>query len=128
MGELNEFAQTYAESLGEVYGYGVVVTDSDSIIAVSKISKKDYKEKNISSELEDFISSRNTKYLEGDEMISLHRDDPKDYSGQFIVPIVSDSGDCIGAIILLSKDEDASLASEEKSLRIAANFLGKQVQ
>jgi AbrB family transcriptional regulator (stage V sporulation protein T) len=47
MGELNEFAQTYAESLGEVYGYGVVITDSDSIIAVSKISKKDYKEKNI---------------------------------------------------------------------------------
>jgi AbrB family transcriptional regulator (stage V sporulation protein T) len=128
MGELNEFAQTYAESLGEVYGYGVVITDSDSIIAVSKISKKDYKEKNISSDLEEFISNRNTKYLEGNDMISLHRDDPGEYSAQYIVPIISDSGDCIGAIVLLSKDEDASLVNEEKSLKIAANFLGKQVQ
>ena len=41
MGELNEFAQTYAGIIRRsIYGCGVVVTDSDSIIAVSKISKK----------------------------------------------------------------------------------------
>src|SRR6476620_8740730 len=48
MGELNEFSQEYAETLGETLGHGVVVTDLDSIIAVSKLTKKDYKEKSIS--------------------------------------------------------------------------------
>lgn len=128
MGELNEFAQTYAESLGDVYGYGVVVTDSDSIIAVSKVPKKDYKEKNISDELEDIIQNRSTKYLEGDDMILLYKDDSQEYEGQFIVPIVSDSGDCIGTVVLLAKETDSSLKNEEKSLKTAANFLGKQVQ
>ena len=45
IGELNEFSQEYAETLGETLGHGVVVTDLDSIIAVSKLPKKDYKEK-----------------------------------------------------------------------------------
>ena len=42
IGELNEFSQEYAETLAEVLGYGVLITDLDSIIAVSKLPKKDY--------------------------------------------------------------------------------------
>ena len=45
IGELNEFSQEYAETLGETLGYGVIITDLDSIISVSKLPKKDYKEK-----------------------------------------------------------------------------------
>ena len=55
IGELNEFSQEYAETLGEILGQGIVVTDLDSIIAVSKLPKKDYKEKGISNELEQLI-------------------------------------------------------------------------
>ena len=55
IGELNEFSQEYAETLGEILGQGVVVTDLDSIIAVSKLPKKDYKEKSISNDLEQLI-------------------------------------------------------------------------
>ncbi|MBT2146811.1 hypothetical protein KK421_12090 [Clostridioides difficile] len=44
------------------------------------------------------------------------------------MPIISASGDCIGSIVVVSKDKDTIAESEEKSLKIAANFLGKQVQ
>ncbi|MDR0880516.1 MAG: AbrB/MazE/SpoVT family DNA-binding domain-containing protein [Clostridioides sp.] len=128
MGELNEFAQTYAESLSEVFSYGVIITDSDSVIAVSKLSKKDYKDKNISADLEDIISKRSTKYFEGDDVVTICRDDAKDYFAQYVVPVISDSGDCIGLIMLISKDNDGALVNEEKSLKVAAHFLGKQVQ
>ncbi|MBT2156604.1 hypothetical protein KK425_05825 [Clostridioides difficile] len=45
IGELNEFSQEYAETLAEVLGYGVLITDLDSIIAVSKLPKKITKKK-----------------------------------------------------------------------------------
>ena len=63
IGELNEFSQEYAETLGETLGYGVIITDLDSIISVSKLPKKDYKEKSISKELEQLIENRETKEI-----------------------------------------------------------------
>ncbi len=128
IGELNEFSQEYAETLGETLGHGIVVTDLDSIIAVSKLAKKDYKEKSISDELEQLIENRESKTSKDNKTIALHKDDSMEYKSQIIMPIVSSSGDCIGSIIMVSKEENALSEPEEKILKIAANFLGKQVQ
>ncbi|MDR1773250.1 MAG: AbrB/MazE/SpoVT family DNA-binding domain-containing protein [Clostridioides sp.] len=128
MGEMTEFAQTYADSIGDIYGFGIIITDADSIIAVSKLSKKDYKDKSITSDLEDVMLGRASKYLEGEEVVSICRDDSKDYHSQYIVPIISESGDCIGSIIIIGKDASEQVQSEEKAIKLAAAFLGKQVQ
>lgn len=128
IGELNEFSQEYAETLGETLGHGVVVTDLDSIIAVSKLPKKDYKEKSISKDLEQLIENRTINYVKDNKLVSLHKDDSMEYSAQIIMPIVSASGDCIGSICLVSKDASGLSESDEKLLKVAANFLGKQVQ
>lgn len=128
IGELNEFSQEYTETLGETLGYGIVVTDLDSIIAVSKLPKKDYKEKSISDELEQLIENREVKYAKDNKILPLHKDDPMEYAKQIIMPIVSSSGDCIGSIVLVSKESEGISETEEKILKIAANFLGKQVQ
>ncbi|HSQ88633.1 stage V sporulation T C-terminal domain-containing protein [Romboutsia sp.] len=128
IGELNEFSQEYTETLGETLGCGVVVTDLDSIIAVSKLPKKDYKEKSISDELEQLIENREIKYAKDSKLLPIHKDDPMEYAKQIIMPIVSSSGDCIGSIILVSKETEDISDPEEKILKIAANFLGKQVQ
>ena len=119
IGELNEFSQEYAETL---------VTDLDSIIAVSKLPKKDYKEKSISRELEDLIENRISTHVKDNKLVALYKDDSMDYKMQIIMPIVSSSGDCIGSICLVSKDEAGLNDSDEKLLKVAANFLGKQVQ
>lgn len=128
IGELNEFSQEYAETLGETLGLGVVVTDLDSIIAVSKLSKKDYKEKSISDELEQLIENREPKRVKDSKLVQLHKDDSMEYVAQAIIPIVSSSGDCIGSIAMVSKDLEGLSEADEKILKIAANFLGKQVQ
>ena len=38
------------------------------------------------------------------------------------------SGDCIGSITMVSKDANSLTEADEKILKIASNFLGKQVQ
>ena len=128
IGELNEFSQEYAETLGETLGCGIVVTDLDSIIAISKLAKKDYKENSISDELEQLIENREIKSGKDSKLVPLYKDDPMEYTSQIIMPIVSSSGDCIGSITIVSKEENSLSESEEKILKIAANFLGKQVQ
>lgn len=128
IGELTEFAQEYAETLGEVLGCGIAVTDLDSIIAVSKIPKKDYKEKSISKELEQLIENRETKALKDNKILPLCKEDSGEYSAQIIMPIVSSSGDCIGSVIIVSKENETLPEGIEKILKVASNFLGKQVQ
>lgn len=128
IGELNEFSQEYAETLGESLGLGVVVTDLDSIIAVSKLPKKDYKEKSISDELERLIENREVKLSKDSKLVPLYKDDSMEYSRQIVMPIVSSSGDCIGSIVLVSKEAENLSEAEEKILKIASSFLGKQVQ
>ena len=44
------------------------------------------------------------------------------------MPIVSSSGDCIGSITVVSKENETLPDGIEKILKIASNFLGKQVQ
>ena len=51
-----------------------------------------------------------------------------EFTHQIIMPIVSSSGDCIGSIVLISKESEMLSEGDEKILKIAANFLGKQVQ
>ena len=128
IGELNEFSQEYAETLGETLGHGVIITDLDYIISVSKLPKKDYKEKNISKELEQIIENRETKQIKDENKIPLYKDDNNFYNGQIIMPIISISGDCIGSIVIVTKENENFQEGIEKILKVACSFLGKQVQ
>lgn len=128
IGELNEFSQEYAETLGENTGLGVLITDLDTVIAVSRLPKKEYKEKSISNELEDVIESRGSILVKDNKIFPVFKDDPNEYKHQIIVPIISDSGDSIGSIIFVNKENESITDSDEKIIKVAAGFLGKQVQ
>ena len=106
----------------------VIVTDLDSIVAVSKLPKEDYNEKSISDDLEKLIKNGESKKIKDSNLIPLHKHDNMEYIHQIIMPIVSSSGDCIGSIVLISKESEMLSEGDEKILKIAANFLGKQVQ
>ena len=129
MGELNQFSQEYSETLGEVLGHGVIITDIDSIIATSKISKDEYNtQKGISKEIESIIENREMKVLKGEDVIPVYEGDRNTYKEQIIAPMISLSRDVIGTVIMVSKEEGALSKANEDILKIAANFLGKQVQ
>lgn len=133
IGELNEFAQEYAESLNEASGHIAVIADRDTIITVAGASKKEYYDKRISASLEKTMEEKRAIVLnknEGGKPISVTADEDGEakYTAQVIAPIIS-LGDPIGAVILLSKDSGASMGELETKLSTAAaSFLGKQME
>lgn len=133
IGELTDFTKEYAESLQQVIGHIILISDRDEFISVCGSPKKDYFERKISEELERVMDQRKTIALgEGQgSVIPMHKDDEdpeKKYISQVISPIVT-GGDAIGTLIILSKEEGEPFGDLEiKLAETATAFLGKQME
>ena len=128
IGELSTFGTEYVESLSKVTGLISMITDKDSIIAVSGTSKKDLLEQKISNQLEKIMDNREFYNGVGIELIDNPKaDSPRQYKSQLIAPIISE-GDVIGSIILMSKETKEAGKDEILTLKTAASFLGSQME
>ena len=131
IGELNEFANEYCESLYEATNFMAIISDRDHIIAVAGGSKKEYLDKRISPELEKIMESRTTyitKDMDKPIKILYEDENPDEYTAQAIAPIIT-QGDPIGTVILVSKEPDAVMGETEmKLIETAAGFLSKQME
>ena len=130
IGELGTFAKQYAESLAQVSGLMVCITDRDAVIAAAGGAKKDYMGKAISQELEDLIQEReNVQAAAGDrKYVRLVEEDLEDCFAETICPIIC-VGDAIGAVALFSREPKARMGEVEQKLALAAaNFLGRQME
>ncbi len=132
IGELAAFASQYAETLQKTCSMAVLITDRDGVIAASGVSKKEYMEKKISSELDDIIDSRSFySYKSGQERLPAIADGGSHYIS-CAMPILSE-GDIIGCVCsVLHRDQanegrlDGDL--EGKLIQTAAGFLGRQME
>lgn len=126
--ELTDFSREYAESLQDVIGHIILISDKDAFISVSGTSKEDYEDRKVSSRLDEVMEGRKSVLLGlSDKIIPLHKDDSMDeYKYEIIAPIIA-QGDAIGSVIILSKDEEIG-ELELKLAETAAAFLGKQME
>ncbi len=132
IGELTEFASSYAETIAKTTGHITCITDKDTVIAVSGGSKKEFLEKNLSKQLEEVIENKEVfKSKENDEIaipITENEGRERIYNSQVIYPIISD-GDVIGSVILLSKEPNQKMGEVEfKVAQSAAGFLGNHLE
>lgn len=127
---IEDFAEGYAETISETTDNIAIITDTDSIIAVSGTNKKDYLNRDISNELIDLIEKRNSlvvKLNEG-EPIPIKDEDAEEYSCQIIYPIIA-NGDSLGSVVLVSKKTSTVITeADEKIIKTAALFLSKQLE
>ena len=131
IGELSEFATSYAETIAKTTGHIACITDKDTVIAVSGGPKKDFLEKDLSKELEEVLENKEVfKSKEKNEMaIPVTKNERRDrrYNSQVIYPIISD-GDVIGSVILMSKEPSKKMGeAEDKVAQSAAGFLGNHL-
>lgn len=133
IGELSEFAKEYVESLHSSMEHVTCIADRDTIIAMAGAPKKEMLEKRVSAALEKIMEDKTSILLSntGDnKMINITADEegvPK-YTSGVIAPIIS-QGDPIGAVLLLSKEENVHMGDLERKLaETAASFLGKQME
>ncbi|KIR02453.1 Stage V sporulation protein T, AbrB family transcriptional regulator (SpoVT) [Lachnospiraceae bacterium TWA4] len=130
MDELNGVAKPYAESLAQVSGFMVCITDRDQVIAVAGGLSKDFIGKLISKELEDLICERNVLVIKKNESgkIPIVTEDARLYNSQVIYPIICEA-DVIGTVCLLGKNSKLPVGETEKKLVAATvGFLGKQME
>ena len=130
IGELGDFAKEYAEALHQSTGHIAVICDKDAVIAISGGSRKELSGKPITDDVEQLMTGRTKAVLnacENDAMLAIVTD-ADSYTAQTVVPILA-AGDAIGAVMLLSRDEDAHMgAMELKVCETAAHFMGKQME
>jgi len=131
IGELSEFATTYAETLAKTTGHIACITDKDSVIAVSGGSKKEFLEQPLSKQIEEVMENKEIYESSQNNEIALpiteNDTNQRKYNSQVIYPIVS-QGDAIGCVILISKDQTTKMGdSEYKVVQSAAGFLGSQM-
>ena len=126
--ELTDFSREYAESLQDVIGHIILISDKDAFISVSGTNKEDYEDRKVSARLDEIMEGRKSVLLGiSDKVIPLHKDDSlSGYKYQVIAPIIA-KGDAIGSVIILSKDEEIG-ELELKLAETAATFLGKQME
>ena len=132
IGELTEFATSYAETLSKTTGHIACITDKDTVVAVSGGSKKEFLEQSLSTDLEKLMENKEIYISQDNNEVSLPitQSDNKErrYNSQVVYPIISD-GDVIGSVILLSKDQNTKMGeAEQKVVQSAASFLGNQME
>lgn len=130
IGEIDGFAKQYAESLAQVSGYKILISDRDQIIAVAGGAKKEMIGKSISPQLEKLINERDNLTTEGgiEKSIPVVEGENAPEAGQVIYPIICE-GDIIGSVIIMSKDEKQDVSiTEQKLAGVAAAFLGRQME
>ena len=132
IGELTEFASTYADTISKTTGHIACITDKDTVIAVAGGSKKDFLEKGLSKELEEVMENKEIfKSKENNEIsipITQNEGRERIYNSQVIYPIITD-GDVVGSVILLSKEPNKKMGEvEDKVAQSAAVFLGTHLE
>lgn len=130
IGELGDFAKEYAESLQLALGMTAAVCDKDTVIAASGPCRRELMDKPIHSDLEELMDRRGRLCVGADSGTAPHitADEAQPFAAAAIATIIC-AGDPIGAVMLLSRDENAGIGrAEQKATETAANFLGKQME
>ncbi|BAU26190.1 AbrB family transcriptional regulator (stage V sporulation protein T) [Aneurinibacillus soli] len=128
IGELGDFAKEYADSLFESTNHITLISDRDTIIAVSGASKKEYMDKPVGEIIESCMEDRKVTLQTNAGEYEIIRDNEDPYTSYVIAPIIA-GGDPIGAVILLTKEEQVKMADlEVKLAETAAGFLAKQME
>ncbi len=134
IGELGDFAREYADSLAEATGKIAIITDRDSVIAVSGGLKKELLEKRISSDIEKIMEDRKPILITKEEeeaycKVCITEDEAGCiFTSEVIAPIVAE-GDPIGTVIICARESDELIGEIELKLtQTAAGFLAKQME
>ncbi len=125
LNNLSDFYKNYVDSIYSSIKENIFIVDRDTIIAIAGDLKKKYLGKNISSSIDNIVQKRINITEKEMKNINLSEDLIEKCS-YTISPIIA-NGDAIGAVMMLSLDRNLD-DFDEKTISIAAKFLGKYIE
>ena len=117
--------KSYIESIYHILKKDILITDRDKIILGISEIKKECEKKDMSDFLLKIIDKREIKKENNKGELEICN--TKKYIGNYLIYPIITSGDIVGLIILLSKNEEISVI-DENVIQVAANFLGKYIE
>ena len=128
MGELDDFAAQFCETLSKTSGAISAVTDRDAVIAVAGGGKRELLGKRISPALEQIMEDRRIYQRTLDEARIAVLDGVDKYTAGVAAPIICE-GDVLGLVLFVEDGEGASTGETEYKLaQTIAAFLGKHME
>lgn len=129
LGEMEDFAQAYAQAMSQIAGHKVMVTDREKVIAVAGGIKREYLNRPISTQLCDFLEERRAFQSEkAKKTIPILENECLQEEQQIIYPILCES-DVVGSVIIFEQEKEAVLTeTENKIASVAAAFFGQQME
>ena len=123
VGELGEFARSYAQALA-------CITDREYVIAAAGTGKKEVEGEQLSEEMEEMIEKRSTVVKTGEEQAcSITKKTMSTLPKGIVLSSILCNGDCQGAVILADNSGQKETLGLLKALSAtAANFLGKNME
>ncbi len=128
VGEIADFAGQYTDVLYKMTGMPSVICDSDRVVAVSGIPRKEAMEKQLTPQMEELLRARRSLAGKvGEEAVQPAEGMERRAAAMY--PIVA-TGDVMGAVMLLQSDPPRREAGEENArlAQAAALFLGRQIE
>ena len=129
IGEFSTFAGQYAETLNRICSLSVVITDRDTVVATSGVSKKEYHDKKLDESFEEIMEGRSLySYKNNEERIYICQG--ATHFVRYAMPITAD-GDVVGCIAMVTDNEHSTIdteGAESKLIQTAASFLGRQFE
>ena len=126
---LERFSGATARSLHDLSGKLAAITDTDEVLFAYGEGKRDLDGKHLSEEMDKILRDRRSytaNAVDGGKILPPVRSCGEDYTAQIIVPIVS-GGDCLGSIILLSREEGGKMSAGDLNLaKLTAEILANQ--
>ena len=125
MGKITDFAQSFTDSINAFVKKNVVITDNNNIIAFSGQNKKEYLDKPISEQLDDFIQRR-------DSILEKHQKELKltesnSINCTYVFKTIIANGDALGLVMIFS-EEERTMEIDERIVQIASEFLSKYLE
>ena len=128
MGELDDFAAQFCETLSKSCSAITAVTDRDAIIAVAGGGKRELMGKRISPQLEQIMEDRRIYQRTENEQRVAVTDSGDRYSAAVAAPIISE-GDVLGLVLFVDEGDAPSTGETEYKLaQTIAAFLGKHME
>lgn len=125
MGKITDFAQSFTDSINAFIKKNVIITDANNIIAFSGEKKKQYLNKPISKQLDDFIQRREG-ILEKHQK-DLYLIDEEALTCTYVFRTIIANGDALGLVLIFS-EEEKTMEIDERIVQIASEFLAKYLE
>lgn len=126
---LEKFSKATARSLNDLSGKLAVICDTDGVLHACGEGKKDLDGRILSQDMEKILRERRTyiaNAAEGGDILPLTDGLNEGITAQIIVPIIS-GGDCLGAVVVLSKETGAKMDGGDMNLaKLTADILANQ--